>query len=407
MIENLAAEHKIDKVETARSWVKDFKNDHTLLDKLRQKCSNPKSARGHGFLYLRVNAPLSYPQEVDFEIAAWIHLQRQNSLPLTIHDVQDFALERIKPHNPQFKASHKWCTLFFNRHGLSLRQPTDKAPQQLPIKWENCVMEFARTIRHIKEEHDIQDEFIINMDETPLFYEYLARKTIAVKGQKSVAIWKHGYEKKMISLILTITAAGGLLPPSIILHRKTEYKLKCRNKIGLTCFSNEESAWMNEVVMLQYLNQIIFPYVKDRPGIIIFDSYAAHYTENVMNSISTRSKLFVALIPGGLTSKLQPLDVAFNKPYKDLIKEKSHEHYNLRSKESVLKWAKEMASDKRLNSAGGIAIDAKKRLISTPEIGKIIKQRSQSTDTKDKKKQKKDSQPTRKNTVSTQEVSKF
>ena len=64
-----------------------------------------------------------------------------------------------------------------------------------------------------------------------------------------------------------------------------------------------------------------------RPGallkkrsILIWDMFRAYLTENVKNEASAL-KTDLAVIPGGLTSVLQPLDVGLNKPFKDRLKQ--------------------------------------------------------------------------------------
>ena len=48
--------------------------------------------------------------------------------------------------------------------------------------------------------------------------------------------------------------------------------------------------------------------------------FKAYETEST-KSVATKMKTHLAIIPGGLTSQLQPLDVSFNKPFKGLLHE--------------------------------------------------------------------------------------
>ena len=51
---------------------------------------------------------------------------------------------------------------------------------------------------------------------------------------------------------------------------------------------------------------------------IVLDSARCHLTDNFKAQIQQHSKL--AVIPGGLTRFLQPLDISVNKPFKDNLK---------------------------------------------------------------------------------------
>ena len=50
------------------------------------------------------------------------------------------------------------------------------------------------------------------------------------------------------------------------------------------------------------------------------DQFKAHVTEST-KSLATKLKTHLAVIPGGLTSHLQPLDVSVNEPFKGFMHE--------------------------------------------------------------------------------------
>src|SRR5215475_13115967 len=57
-----------------------------------------------------------------------------------------------------------------------------------------------------------------------------------------------------------------------------------------------------------------------KPSLLVFDQFKAHVTEST-NRLATKLKMHLAVIPGGLTSQLQPLDVSVNKPFKGFMHE--------------------------------------------------------------------------------------
>ena len=59
-----------------------------------------------------------------------------------------------------------------------------------------------------------------NCDETPIFFNMVPSKTIAKKGGKSIIIKTQDQERCRISVLLTITADGGKLPPLLIFKAK-------------------------------------------------------------------------------------------------------------------------------------------------------------------------------------------
>ncbi len=50
------------------------------------------------------------------------------------------------------------------------------------------------------------------------------------------------------------------------------------------------------------------------------DSYSCHCSNEVMKFLNTHKNIFTAMIPGGLTYLMQPLDVCINAPFKKFLK---------------------------------------------------------------------------------------
>ena len=81
--------------------------------------------------------------------------------------------------------------------------------------------------------------------------------------------------------------------------------------------------WMDESLILEWINEVW----NKRPGallrsnsLLVWDQFRAHLCDQVKQKLhSIRSHQ--AVIPGGCTSILQPLDVSINKPFKSSIRE--------------------------------------------------------------------------------------
>lgn len=97
-------------------------------------------------------------------------------------------------------------------------------------------------------------------------------------------------------------------------------KEKFPKGIVVTC---SPKGWMNEVVMNEWLDKVW----KKRKGaffkpksLLIYDSHRSHLTPNIKKIVEKYSQL--AVIPGGLTKKLQPLDLSANKSFKSKMRNK-------------------------------------------------------------------------------------
>ena len=124
-----------------------------------------------------------------------------------------------------------------------------------------------------------------------------------------------GAEKRHVTLVLTVTASGEMLPPMVIFKGKRALKLDVPTGFVVAV---QEKGWMDQELMKVYINKIVKPYTKRRKSIMILDSFRAHVADPVKDAFRKANSL-VVVIPGGCTSKLQPLDVAINRPYKDIL----------------------------------------------------------------------------------------
>ena len=72
--------------------------------------------------------------------------------------------------------------------------------------------------------------------------------------------------------------------------------------------------------MIRWIKEILRTYTQRRPALLVVDSFSAHITTSVRSELE-RINAFPAIIPGGCTTKAQPLDVVINKPYKDRVRQ--------------------------------------------------------------------------------------
>uniref|UniRef100_A0A1X7UZJ6 HTH CENPB-type domain-containing protein n=1 Tax=Amphimedon queenslandica TaxID=400682 RepID=A0A1X7UZJ6_AMPQE len=113
---------------------------------------------------------LSYPCEVEEKILEWLLTRRDNHLPVGSAILRAKACKLIKPHNPSFLASNGWLDKFRLRHGLSLRCKTTIS-QKLPAQLENKIAVFLNHVRALRNEHKYPNDLVINMDETPMYFD--------------------------------------------------------------------------------------------------------------------------------------------------------------------------------------------------------------------------------------------
>ena len=116
-------------------------------------------------------------------------------------------------------------------------------------------------ITNIVEKHKIPESLVINNDQTPSKYVQVGRFTKAPKGGKKVGVAKIA-DKRNITLTLTVTMDGKVLPFQAIYMGKTKQSLpKVTFTIGFSLSANMKHHSNTEEV-LKHLKEIVIPYVE-------------------------------------------------------------------------------------------------------------------------------------------------
>lgn len=175
-----------------------------------------------------------------------------------------------------------------------------------------------------RKEHDFDLKHIGNADQTPLTFDIVTNSTVTEKGVKSVPILSTGHEKDWFTVMLACLGDGTKLPPYVVFKRKTLPKnLNFPNGVIVRC---QEKGWMNEALVQDWLRTVWSKVdgITKRKSLLVWDSFRAHLSKPIHNTLKSLNAEPV-VIPGGMTSMLQPLDVAINKPFKDRMRAKWQE----------------------------------------------------------------------------------
>ena len=152
-----------------------------------------------------------------------------------------------------------------------------------------------------------------------------AKKTLKLIGRKTIQVRKLTSNTKCATVAVTITALGHTLTPVIIFKgaengriKKKEFSTYPTNML----YQMQKNAWMDEHVMLFWVDRVLKLYVEAAPEhvipIIFLDLYRCHIMGSVVNAIRSLG-CEVQHIPGGCTGLCQPVDVGYNKPFKSRI----------------------------------------------------------------------------------------
>ena len=160
-----------------------------------------------------------------------------------------------------------------------------------------------------------------NADETAIYLDMPPNYTLEKKGMKEVLLKTTGCEKLSLTVMLAATANGRKLPPLLILKRKTLPKSETFPKDVIV--RAQEKGWMMKELMLEWL-KIVWGHrpraFLNQPSMLVLDAFKGHLNDSVKNQLC-KMKTELVVIPGGMTSVLQPTDVSIYNPFKDRLRQ--------------------------------------------------------------------------------------
>lgn len=261
---------------------------------------------------------LKWP-ELDVYLKNWVINKRQQGFSVSasaiLKEAKSYAL---RENLTGFKGSTRWVFKFMKRNKLTRRAVTSVG-QNLPDDWEEKMRSFVNFVSEHKAEFSL--DHIGNMDEVPVTFDMPSKFTIDQQGSQDIRVTTSGAEKTRFTVVLCVTASGIKLPAYVIFKRKTIPKgtfpsnilVSANEKSSMT--SSETILWHNKIWLKR--RNILF----HQKSMLMLDSAPGHKTDEVKKKFKDHGTL-MAMIPGGLTKKLQVLDISVNKSFKSRLRSK-------------------------------------------------------------------------------------
>ena len=115
-----------------------------------------------------------------------------------------------------------------------------------------------------------------------------AKQTLEVIGKKTINICTSTNNTKRVTVAVTITADGTLLPLRLVFKGKpnghiARIEFPSGNYPTTNFYKCQDAAWMVEVVMIVWVNKVLAPYVATAPDLVvpvlILDMYRCHIVD--------------------------------------------------------------------------------------------------------------------------------
>jgi len=164
-----------------------------------------------------------------------------------------------------------------------------------------------------------EDRDILNIDQTPVWIEMPDKSTLTLKGTRSERFVHRPRETKTDRHVRCVCRRHKAVTSCVTAWVKTPTKGRHSGwKSGLDMCGAGKKSWADETSIKFWLNKL--GRIKNqRKRMLVWDLFRGHLTESVKHQVRTLHNSDLCVIPGGCTSKLQPADVSWNRPFKSKL----------------------------------------------------------------------------------------
>ncbi|XP_037310598.2 uncharacterized protein pogzb isoform X1 [Pungitius pungitius] len=239
-------------------------------------------------------------------MVAWVLSMREQQLPISESNFfrKASVLKKKGGFSDAFRISYNWAVGFMLRHRLGLRRagsPAAPAPL-LPPSLEAKVDSFRGFTQKVVRAGGLADGAVAAMDELCLFVDL---RLVQDKSRRSEALELTG-SLPLVTVYLAALADGTMLPSVVLANRRMAEKVLPEFILtGPGGLPVEEALdlWTNEV----WLKHVSRP-ARPRKSMLVLDRHREHTGDPFLAIIGGAGTL-PAVIPGGCSSRLQPLEV--------------------------------------------------------------------------------------------------
>uniref|UniRef100_A0A674PDY6 Pogo transposable element derived with ZNF domain b n=1 Tax=Takifugu rubripes TaxID=31033 RepID=A0A674PDY6_TAKRU len=241
-------------------------------------------------------------------MVAWVLSMREQQLPITESSLFHKAsmLKKKGTFSDSFRISYEWAVHFMLHHRLGVQSIFREATmaRSLPLSLEAKVESFRTFTKRIIQVKTLAEGTVAAMDELCLFVDL---RVVQDKARCSEALELTG-SVPLVTVYLAVLANGIMLPSLVMTNRKLSQK--CVPEF-IVVEEGADSLLVEEVLEL-WTNKIWIPHVSSSPNphktMLVLDRHREHLRDSFLTSISGSGTL-PAMIPGGCSFRLQPLEI--------------------------------------------------------------------------------------------------
>lgn len=230
--------------------------------------------------------------------------------------------------------NRQWAYSLLKRMKFVKRKATTAKSKHSTADFTRLKQQFLADVVTTVEMEEIPAELILNWDQTGIKIVPSSTWTMEAQGSRRVeAVGVN--DKRLTTAVFCGTLTGDFLLVQVIYQGTTD---RCHPRYQFPSdwdITHSPKHWSNEQTMVQYVENIIIPYVAARrasfedetPALVIMDNFKGQITSAVTELLEANN-IHVVLLPPNTTDSLQPMNLSVNKPAKDFLKQRFEEWYS-------------------------------------------------------------------------------
>ena len=216
------------------------------------------------------------------------------------------------------KITDGWFRRFLERRpNLSLQRGDATANVRMEALDHETMKDYFKSLEETLNEHDLMNcpGQIYNVDETGVPLDHKPPNVIAQRGQKKIR-YRVSRNKKQITVVGCINAAGQAIPPFVIFDAKCLNHDWTDGEVPGTTYGLSSNGWIDSELFHGWLtNHFLKHAVGSRPLLLLLDGHSSHYNPATIR-FAKEHNVIVLCLPPHTTHESQPLDTCVFGPLK-------------------------------------------------------------------------------------------
>ena len=240
---------------------------------------------------------------------------------------------KLEEFGGSLRLNRHWAYSLLRRMKFVRRKGTTSKSKYSDVNFSALKKSFLDNVVTTVLMEEIPGELIMNWDQTGINLVPASSYTMEQCGSKCVEMGGAG-DKRQITAVFCGTILGDFLPVQLIYKGKTP---RCHPKYKFPpdwSITHSPKRWSNENTMLEYIDDIVIPYVEktreligeSSPALVIIDNFKGQVTETIFGRLEEYN-IHTCRLPANTTDQLQPMDLSVNKAAKDFLRDRFQKWY--------------------------------------------------------------------------------